>query len=179
MDLQRIQKGVLLILQGIGLDPSDPNYRDTPKRVARMYKEILSPREARWSIFPAATSDLVMLRGHEVIGLCPHHLLPVEFTCHVGYIPQDKTVGISKLARIIETQLEVPLLQEDLAHHVALQLEHTLRPKGVGVVIAGVHGCMRHRGVKSRGDIVVSSMRGVLLLNPMARAEFLQLVGTP
>lgn len=172
-------QGVELILKGMGLDLTDPNYKGTPRRVAKAYAEMLRPAPSNWSTFPAASSDLVLLRGHKVIGLCPHHLQPVEFTCHVGYIPNELTVGLSKLARVVEHQLVAPIMQEDLAHDVANALNEKLKPKGVAVVISGVHGCMRFRGVRTDGDIVVSVMKGVLLLNPAARAEFMQLVGRP
>jgi GTP cyclohydrolase I len=172
-------RGVEQLLRGMDIDLKDPNFRETPRRVARMYKELLTPKPSRWNTFPSSTSDLVLLRGHRVIGLCPHHLQPVEYTCCVGYIPQEKTVGLSKLARVIEAQLDKPMLQEDLAHDIAGALEEALRPKGVGVVLAGIHGCMRFRGVRTTGDVVISVMKGVLLLHPAARAEFLQLIGRP
>jgi len=179
MNQTLMKKGVELLLKGMGLDLADSNYRGTPTRVARMYAEMLTPQESNWSTFPASSSDLVLLRGHRVVGLCPHHLQPVEFFCHVGYVPNELTVGLSKLARVVECQLVTPIMQEDLAHDVANALEQRLKPKGVGVVITGVHGCMRFRGVRSDGDVVVSVMKGVLLLNPAARAEFLQLIGRP
>ena len=179
MDQKLMQKGVTLILQGMGIDLKDPNFSGTPARVAKMYAEMLSPAESQWATFPASNSDMVLLRGHKVIGLCPHHLQPVEYTCSVGYVPNELTVGLSKLARVVEHQLVRPILQEDLVNDVADALSQKLKAKGVGVVIAGRHGCMTFRGVRTDGDIVVSAMRGVLLLNPAARMEFLQLIGRP
>jgi len=179
MNQKLMSRGVELILKGMGVDLDDPNFRGTPRRVARMYQEMMTPCESHWATFPASTSDLVLLRGHKVVGLCPHHLQPVELTCSVGYIPNTLTVGLSKLARVVEQQLVMPILQEDLASDVANALDEKLNPKGVGVVISAVHGCMRFRGVKSEGDVVVSVMKGVLLLNPSARMEFLQLIGRP
>jgi GTP cyclohydrolase I len=79
----------------------------------------------------------------------------------------------------VEVQLDMPIMQEDLAHDIANALDEKLQPKGVGVVITGIHGCMRFRGVMSDGDVVVSAMKGILLLNPAARSEFLQLIGRP
>jgi GTP cyclohydrolase I len=179
MNEKQMADGVKLILQGMGVDLKDPNFKDTPRRVAKMYREMLTPKDSNWSTFPASTSDMILLRGHKVIGLCPHHLQPVEFTCHVGYVPNKLTVGISKLARVVEVQLDMPIMQEDLAHDIANALDEKLQPKGVGVVITGIHGCMRFRGVMSDGDVVVSAMKGILLLNPAARSEFLQLIGRP
>jgi GTP cyclohydrolase I len=179
INLKKMEAGVKLLLQGMSIELDDPNFRRTPQRVARMFAEMLTPRESNWAIFPTALSDLILLRGHRVVALCPHHLLPVELTCHVAYIPNRKTVGLSKLARVVEVQLTRPITQEDLADAVANSLNEKLEPKGVGVVIAGVHGCMRFRGVETEGDVVVSVMKGVLLLNPTARHEFLRLIGRP
>lgn len=174
-----MEKAVELLLEGMGVDVSDPNYVETPRRVARMYEEFLRPKPHGWSTFPAKSADLVLLRGHKAIGLCPHHLQPVEYTCYVGYIPAERTVGLSKLARVVDAQLTTPLLHEDLAARVADALVKELKPVGAGVVLSGIHGCMRFRGVRSPGDVVVSAMRGTLLANSSARAEFMQMVGRP
>jgi GTP cyclohydrolase I len=179
LDIRKMEQGVKLILEGMGVDLKAPDFRGTPLRVAKMYAEMLTPRKSNWTTFPAQTSDLVLLRGHHVMGLCPHHLMPVEYTCYVGYIPAEYTVGLSKLARVVEAQLVQPVMQEDLTHDVANALHEKLKPKGVGVVTVGVHGCMRFRGVRSSGDVVVSVMKGVLLLNQAARAELFQIIGRP
>lgn len=179
MDRKKMERGVALLLEGIGADLRDPNFRDTPARVARMYEELLAQKAFSWSTFPSQSADLVILRGHRAIGLCPHHLQPVEYVCNVGYIPGERTVGLSKLARAVDAQLARPVLHEDLADAVADSVEKALRPRGVGVVLAGTHGCMRFRGVRSQGDVVVSVMRGTLLANSSARAEFMQVVGRP
>ena len=179
MNRKLMERGVTLILKGMGLDLADPNYKDTPKRVAKMFEEMLTPAESRWAAFPAQQNDFIILRNHKVVALCPHHLQPVEIVANVGYLPNKHVVGLSKLARVVEVQLDKPMLQEDLADAIVNSLEAKIRPKGVGVVLVGVHGCMRYRGVESLGDVVTSVMRGVLLLNPVARAEFLQLIGRP
>jgi GTP cyclohydrolase I len=177
MNRKQMEAGISLLLKGLGVDEKSANYFGTPKRVAKMYQEMLSPKENNWTTFPTTHSDLVLLRGHKVICLCPHHLMPVVVTCFVGYIPGERTLGLSKLARALEQHLTQPILQEDLAHQVAVTLEERLKPKGVGVVTKGVHGCMSFRGIRTEGDVIVSSMKGVLLLNPAARSEFLHLVG--
>lgn len=179
MNLKKMERGIQLLLDGMGVEADDPNYTGTPNRVARMYVELLTPEKNSWRTFPAHTSDLIVMRGHKVVALCPHHLMPVVFRCHVGYIPNKKTLGLSKLARAVEEHLRMPVLQEDLAEAVVRTLEERLDPKGCGVVIAGVHGCMSFRGVETEGDVVVSAMKGVLLLNPTARGEFLQIIGRP
>lgn len=179
MNPKKMEAGVRLLLQGMGCDLNDPNYKGTPKRVAKMFSELLTPPESSWAAFPAQQSDMVILRGHNVIALCPHHLQPVSIRAYVAYIPNKMVVGLSKLARVVDVQLNQPVLQEDLAHAIAESLSQRLEPKGVGVILAGRHGCMINRGVKTDGDIVTSVMKGVFLQNPAARQELLQLVGKP
>jgi GTP cyclohydrolase I len=175
----KMSNGIEMLLEGMGVNLADENFHGTPRRVARMYAEMLSPEANSWATFPASASDLVLLRNHRVVAICPHHLLPVEIVAHVGYIPAKLTLGLSKLARAVESHLVQPVLQEDLADYIANSLNEHLDPKGIGVVLAGTHGCMRFRGVRTDGDVVTSVMRGVLLLNPAARQEFLSLIGRP
>jgi GTP cyclohydrolase I len=179
MNLKKMEAGVRQLLEGMEMDLSDPNFEDTPRRVAKMYAELLTPGHNSWTVFPTTKSDLVLLRGHQVTIVCPHHLAPATIRCHIAYIPTKKTLGLSKLARAVEQFLTRPILQEELAEVVADVLEEKLEPKGVAVILAGRHGCMIHRGVKSDGDVVTSVVRGVFLLNPAARAELFQLVGRP
>jgi GTP cyclohydrolase I len=174
-----MRHGIQLLLEGMDIDLTDPNFRGTPLRVAKMFQEMLTPRKNNWRTFPANASDLVIMRGHKIVAICPHHLQPVELRCCIGYVPDRLTIGLSKLARVAEEQLTKPIMQEDLAEAIANDLNTRLRPKGVGVVLAGVHGCMRFRGVRSQGDVIVSVMKGQLLLNSAARMEFLQLIGSP
>jgi GTP cyclohydrolase I len=178
---EKMEYGIEIFLEGL-IGPNwreDPNFFDTPARVSKAYIEMLTPSLNNWKIFPAKSSDMVVLRGHIVFGICPHHLFPVEMKAYVGYIPNKHTIGVSKLARAVESTLHVPALQEDLTHAVSAALEKHLEPKGCAVTITGIHGCMRCRGVRSTGDIVTSVMTGVFLLNPNAKAEFLQIIGTP
>jgi GTP cyclohydrolase I len=179
MNLKLMQDGIAMLLDGMGIDLQDPNFVDTPRRVARMYSEMLSPQENNWATFPAKRTDMIILRSHRIVAICPHHLQPAELSCCIGYIPHKLVLGLSKLARVAEEQLVRPVLQEDLTDAIADALEQRLDPKGIGVVLTGVHGCIRFRGVESQGDVVTSAMRGVLLLNPAARSEFLQLIGRP
>lgn len=177
--ITKIERGVKLILEGMGCDLNDPNFKGTPARVARLYNEILTPKRNSMTTFPSKFDSMVVLRGHQVIALCPHHLMPVELRAYVAYIPNKQVLGLSKLARVVEQHLTRPIMQEELCDNVADTLNGTLDPKGVACVLAGEHGCMRHRGVKTDGDVVTSSMRGVFLTNPAAREEFLRLIGTP
>jgi GTP cyclohydrolase I len=97
----------------------------------------------------------------------------------VGYIPDGRVLGLSKLARAAEVHLTQPVMQETLSDLIADGLDDRLRPKGVAVIIRGIHGCMRHRGVRTAGDVVTSAVRGVYLTNPSARDEFMRIVGKP
>ena len=177
LNQKKMAAGIRTLLTGMGVDLADRNYRDTPQRVARMYAELFTPKRNNFTTFPETHDSMVILRGHTVHGVCPHHLVPVEMRVYIGYIPSDSVLGLSKLARVAEQPLTGPILQEVYTDTVAdLLTEHT-RAKGVGVVVVGVHGCMRHRGIKSTGEVITSAMRGQLLLNPSAREEFLRLIG--
>lgn len=177
MNEKAVANGVRLMLAGFGVDLNNPNYKDTPKRVARMYKELFTPPHNSMAVFPERHDNMIVLRGHTVVGICPHHLLPVVFKVWLGYIPDRHVLGLSKLGRIIHDQLTGPILQETFTDAVATAMQRTLGPRGVAVVVSGKHGCMQLRGLRTHADVVTSSMRGVFLLNPPAREEFLRLIG--
>lgn len=179
MNRKQIEDGVRLMLKGMNCAIEEPDFRGTPQRVAKMYLELFSPPRNNFRTFPVQHGGLVLLRGHRAFGVCPHHLLPFEMRVHVGYIPNKKVLGLSKLARVVESQLTGPILQEVLTDRVAYDLFNRTDAKGAGCVVVGEHGCMRCRGVRTTGDIVTSSMQGVFLLNPTAREEFLRLIGRP
>jgi GTP cyclohydrolase I len=179
MNRKKMERGIVLLLEGMGCDLKSANYKDTPRRVAKMYKELFTPPRNNLRTFPEKHNGLVLLREHRAFGVCPHHLLPFEMRVHVGYIPDRKVLGLSKLARLVEGQLTAPILQEVLTDRIAEDLFSRTQAKGAGCVISGQHGCMRCRGVKTTGDVVTSSMHGVFLLNPTAREEFLRLIGRP
>lgn len=174
-----MEQGVRLLLQGMGCDLNDPNYQDTPTRVAKMYSELFSPPENNLATFPSSHAGLVLLRGHRLFGVCPHHLLPFEMRVHIGYIPDEKVLGLSKLARLAAEHLTGPILQERFTDDVAYDLFKRTGAKGAGVVVAAEHGCMQCRGVRTTGDVVTSSMHGVFLLFESPRAEFMRLIGRP
>lgn len=178
-DVGKLERGVRLILEGMNVDLSDRNYKDTPKRVARMYQEMLSPNRNNLNTFPERHDNMVILRGHQVFGLCPHHLLPVEMRVSVAYIPRGKVLGLSKLCRAVEEHLTTPVLQEALTDEIARSLHQRLDPLGVAVVVVGIHGCMRYRGVRTTADVITSAVTGVFRNVPGAREEFLRLVGSP
>lgn len=179
INMKQLEQGALLILKGMGVDLDDPDFKDTPKRVAKMYKEMLTPQDNNWASFPGETAGMVILRNHKVFALCPHHLLPVELRAYVGYIPGQQVLGLSKLARVVENQLTTPIKQETLGELVADALIKEAGAQGCGVVLAGEHGCMKFRGVETSGDIVTSAMRGLFLHGEKVRGEFLALIGKP
>ena len=177
MNEKYIIRGVELMLDGFGVDRKDPNYADTPRRVAKLYKELFTPPHNNMAVFPEKHDNMIILRGHEAVGVCPHHLLPVRFKVWLGYVPDKHVLGLSKLGRIIHDQLTGPVLQEAFTEQIADAMQKQLAPRGVAVVVSGAHGCMQLRGLHTQADVVTSSMRGVFLLNPPAREEFLRLVG--
>ena len=174
-----LEQGATLILKGMGVDLQDSNFVGTPRRVAKMYAEMLTPSHNNMTTFPSPTSGMIVLRRHRVFAICPHHLLPVELHAFVGYIPKKRVLGLSKLARIVEQHLTTPIMQEELGDRTANTLDEQLSPQGVAVVLSGTHGCMRYRGIETDGDVVTSAMRGLFLHSQAAREEFLQLIGRP
>lgn len=179
MDTKKMERGVRLVLEGMGVDLNDSNFEGTPGRVARLYKEMLTPNHNNWAEFPAPTSGIVVLRGHRVFALCPHHLMPVELRAYVAYIPNKKVLGLSKLARLVEQHLTKPLMQEELGNLAVDTLMERLEPQGAAVILAGQHGCMRYRGVMTDGDVVSSSLRGLFMHSQATREELMSLIGKP
>lgn len=179
LDKKKMEAGARLILQGMGVDLNDSNFRDTPSRVAKMYAELLTPPKNNMTTFPAPAKGIICLRGHTVFAICPHHLLPVELRAYVAYIPNKKVLGLSKLARIVESQLTTPIMQEELAIKAVDALQNAVDPQAAGVVLSGTHGCMRVRGIESTGDVACSELRGLFLHSEAARREFFSLIGKP
>jgi GTP cyclohydrolase I len=184
MDLDRIAKAVHEILEAIGEDPDRDGLRDTPERVARMYAEICSGlHEAADShlevTFEAGHDEMVMVRDIPVYSLCEHHLIPFIGKAHVAYIPGDdgRITGLSKLARLVDAYAKRPQVQEKLTVQVADEIDGTLQPKGVMVVIEAEHLCMTMRGVRKPGSTTVTSaVRGLFRTNVATREEAMRFV---
>ena len=178
MNMKLMEQGVALLLRGMGVDTTDEDFRGTPARVARVYRELLTPNRlrAKEASFPAIYNGMIVLRHHVVYTLCPHHLLPVEMDVSIGYLPSHGMLGLSKLARIAEAVLVKPLKQEEYTDAVAARLYQLCDPKGAAVYVVGKHGCMRHRGVRTSGDVVTAVHRGQFLLNAATRNEFMEIV---
>lgn len=173
---------VIELLRALGEDPDREGLRDTPRRIADMYAEILGgmwldPREPLTVRFTEGHDELVLLRDIPFYSLCEHHFLPFHGVAHVGYIPNGGVVGISKLARVVEIFARRPQLQERLTSQIADCILETLHPHGVGVVVEAEHLCMTMRGIKKPGSrMVTSAVRGTFAENDVVRAEFLALV---
>ncbi|HWO00564.1 MAG TPA: GTP cyclohydrolase I FolE [Blastocatellia bacterium] len=183
VDLEKIEAGVKLILEGIGEDPARPGLLGTPRRVALMYEEICAglhndPRQFI-HVIPAETHDeMVIVKDIPLYGLCEHHLLPFVGVAHIAYIPKDgRIVGLSKLARVADMMARKPQIQERLATEIADLLDRELRPTGVMVVIEAKHLCIEMRGIKKPGaKAVTSALRGGFLKDQRTRAEAMALI---
>jgi GTP cyclohydrolase I len=182
VDGDRIERAVRDILVAIGEDPEREGLRETPARIARMYAEIFAglredPASHLSVMFTEGHDEMVILRDIPFYSTCEHHLAPFHGIAHVGYIPRGHVVGLSKLARVVETLARRPQLQERLTTQVADVLMDTLDPEGVAVVVEAEHLCMTSRGVKKPGaKMVTSAVRGSFERSAVTRAEFLALV---
>ncbi|WP_433167696.1 GTP cyclohydrolase I FolE [Kribbella sp. CA-247076] len=180
IDLPAAQRAVADLLTALGRDPHTPHLAETPRRVANAYAEMLTPREFELTTFPndEGYDELVLAKDIPVQSLCEHHLLPFHGVAHVGYLPGERILGLSKLARVVELFARDLQVQERLTKQVADWLQDHLAPKGVGVVIEAEHQCMSLRGVRATGSrTVTSSLHGILRENPGSRQEFFALTG--
>jgi GTP cyclohydrolase I len=167
-------------LAALGLDLSAEGLAETPARMARAYAELLSPRDFRLTTFPndEGYDELVVARGIPVRSVCEHHLLPFVGVAHVGYLPGERILGLSKLARVVELFAHAPQVQERLTKQVADWLHTHLQARGVGVVVEAEHLCMTLRGVRAAGaSTLTSTLLGTLREDVRSRAEFLALAG--
>jgi GTP cyclohydrolase IA len=170
------------LLTALGADVGSEHLRDTPRRVAKAYAELLTPAPFNATTFPndAEYDELVLVRDIPFRSLCAHHLLPFFGTAHIAYLPGEQIIGLSKLGRVVDLFARDLQIQERLTAQVADWLEQTLAPRGVGVIVEAEHLCMSLRGVQKPGaTTVTSALRGSVKDDPRTRQEFLSLVGTP
>jgi GTP cyclohydrolase IA len=180
IDLDAAEHAVADLLLALGQDPDDAHVRETPRRVAAAYAELLTPREFSLTTFPndEGYDELVLARDIPFHSLCRHHLLPFKGVAHVGYLPGERILGLSKLARVVELFARGLQVQERLTKQVADWLQAHLDPKGVGVVLEAEHLCMSIRGVQADGSrTVTSALHGLLREDSSTRAEFFTLTG--
>jgi GTP cyclohydrolase I len=180
VDLDAAERAAEDLLAALGADLDSEGLRDTPRRVAAAYAELLTPRSFELTTFPndEGYDELVLARDIPFQSLCEHHLLPFHGVAHVGYIPEDRILGLSKLARVVDLFARGLQVQERLTQQVAEWLDEHLDPKGVGVVVEAEHMCMSLRGVRATGSrTVTSAVRGLLRDDARSRQEFFTLTG--
>ena len=180
VDVAAAEVAVAALLRALGRDPADPHLADTPRRVADSYAELLSGPQFELTTFPndEGYNELVLATGIPVQSLCEHHLLPFTGVAHIGYLPGDRILGLSKLARVLDLFARDLQVQERLTQQVADWLEDNLAPRGVGVVIEAEHLCMSLRGVRARGArTTTSALHGLLREDARSRQEFFALSG--
>jgi GTP cyclohydrolase I len=178
VDREAAERAAGDLLEALGADPEDEGLRDTPRRMAAAYAELLTPEPFDMTTFPndEGYDELVVVRDIPFHSLCMHHLLPFHGRATVAYIPGERILGLSKLARVVELFARDLQLQERLTTQVAGWLEQRLQPKGVGVVLEAEHMCMSLRGVQKPGArTVTSALHGLVREDPRTRAEFLAL----
>jgi GTP cyclohydrolase I len=179
IDEEAAERAVADLLTALGVDLDDPSLRDTPGRVARMYGELLTPRTFNVTTFPndGSYDELVVVRDIPFSSLCEHHLMPFTGVAHVAYLPGEKIVGLSKLARVVELYARRLQVQERMTAQIADWLESALQPAGVGVVLEAEHLCMTVRGVQAPGArTITSAVRGRVREDARTRSEFLAII---
>ncbi len=180
VDLAAARRAAADFLAALGVDLDSDGLRETPARMARAYAELFDSRPLRLTTFPNTESydELVLARGIPFRTVCEHHLLPFSGVAHVGYLPGERILGLSKLARLVEHFAARPQIQERLTKQVADCLAARLNPRGAGVVLEAEHTCMTLRGVRATGAATVTSaMHGTLRADARSRAEFFALAG--
>jgi len=179
------EDAIRVLLRWAGEDPAREGLIDTPKRVAKAYRDwfsgyALDPADYLRRTFEEVEGydELIVLRNIEFESHCEHHMAPIIGKAHVGYLPSGRVVGISKLARVVEAYARRFQVQEKLTAQIAHSIEDVLQPRGVAVVIEAAHECMTTRGIHKRGvSMVTSSMLGAFRDDARTRAEFLQFIG--
>ena len=177
-----MQEEIRKIIEGLGEDPSREGLKDTPVRVEKSLKFLTEGYSKNiddvigGAIFEEDYNELVLVRDIEIYSLCEHHLLPFVGKAHVGYIPDKRVIGLSKIARVVDMFARRLQLQERLTKEIVEALQSKLQPKGVAVIIEAEHYCMKMRGVeKQNSKMVTSAMRGSFLKDIRSREEFLKL----
>ncbi len=180
IDTLAAEEAIAHLLQALGEDPQREGLRNTPRRVARMYAELLSGYTVdpvamiNGALFDVQYDEMVIVRDIEFYSLCEHHLLPFMGRVHVAYIPSGKVLGLSKIPRIVDMYARRLQVQERMTRQIADFLRDLLKPQGVAVVVEGLHLCMMMRGVRKHdARITTSAMHGAFRANLATREEFL------
>jgi GTP cyclohydrolase I len=180
VDIRASEEAILLLLRALGEQPERKGLTETPRRVARMYTELLSGYNADLekivndALFNISYDEMVIVRDIEFYSLCEHHMLPFMGRAHVAYMPAGKVIGLSKIPRIVDVFARRLQVQERMTRQIADTLEQLLEPQGVAVVVEGLHLCTMMRGVKKHdARLTTSAMHGSFRTNPATRQEFL------
>jgi GTP cyclohydrolase I len=182
VDEARIARAVREILAAVGENPDREGLHETPARVARMYAEMFSglhedPRIHLQKFFTEQYDEVVLVRDISFNSMCEHHMLPFMGHAHIGYMPNGRVIGLSKLARVVEVVARRPQVQERMTETIANLLVEELEAKGVAVVIEATHTCMTIRGIRKPGSLcVTSAMKGILRSNLSSRSEMMNLI---
>ena len=184
---EEAEQAIRVLLRWAGDDPEREGLLDTPKRVVRAYEEYFrgysqDPYAILRRTFEETNGydEMVVLRDIDFRSHCEHHVAPIVGRAHIGYLPNNRVVGISKLARVVDVYARRLQIQEKLTAEIADSIETVLQPRGVGVVIEAAHHCMTTRGVSKEGVLMVTSrMLGTFRTDPKTRREFLSMIGNP
>jgi GTP cyclohydrolase IA len=186
IDSAAVQQAVKTMLKALGEDPDRDGLKNTPKRVARMYGELLSGYSVdpdamvNEALFEIRYDEMVIVRDIEFYSLCEHHMLPFMGRVHVAYIPDGKVLGLSKIPRIVDMYARRLQVQERMTRQIADFLRDLLKPQGVAVVVEALHLCAMMRGVKKHGArMTTSAMHGAFRANLATRQEFLDMISKP
>ena len=175
-DLAAATRAAAEFLTALGVPPTSPATLETPERMARAYQELLTPPDFDLTTFPndEGYDELLVARSLPLESICEHHMLPFTGVAHIGYVPADRILGLSKFARVVEWFAKRPQVQERLTRQITTWLHEQLQPKGIGVVIEATHSCMSIRGVRAQGSTTVTSaVEGLLRDDGRTRSEFL------
>ena len=184
---QQAEQAIRTLLRWAGDDPQREGLRDTPKRVARAFRDWFAGYAQDPTAYLARTfeevagyDEIIVLRDIDFESHCEHHMAPIIGRAHVGYLPSNRVVGISKLARVVDAYARRLQVQEKLTAQIAQCIHDTLQPRGVGVIIEATHECMTTRGVHKRGvSMVTSTLLGSFRSDPSTREEFMRLIRSP
>jgi len=171
------------LLVKIGENPDREGLVQTPRRVAQMYEYLTQGNKEdvkallEGAVFKDDYDEMVLIKNIDMFSLCEHHLLPFYGVCHVGYIPDGRIVGLSKIPRVVDLLARRLQIQERLTVEIAHTIQDVLKPRGVGVIVSARHLCMMMRGVKKQNTVITTShMLGLFRSDPRTRAEFVSLV---
>ena len=172
-----LEKNIKQFISLVGDDVTRDGLIDTPRRVAKAWGELLIAEDFTLTTFDSNGYDeMIISRDINYYTFCEHHLLPFFGVAHIGYIPNGKIVGLSKLARTVEYYSRRLNTQEYLTDNIAETLNNALKPKGIGVIIEGRHLCQEMRGIKKQGKMITSSLKGIFMEKPKVKQEFFNLI---